>query len=187
MTAFATALFVIFAVAVCTALYLLPTLIGWARHVPHLGSVAAVNILLGWILAGWAVALAMALRSATPAGPVVQLVQHLPPGPPPLPGPIPLPPGPLPPPGPPFPPQPGPLSPPSWPTGRTAPHYGPAAQAQPGAPAAAWTAADNGSGAPDRPGPPVRPAGPPPARSTAQAPPLILPPRTGGPGAGGGR
>ncbi len=79
MTAFATALFVIFAVAVCTALYLLPTFIGWARHVPHLGSVAAVNILLGWTLAGWAVALAMALRSATPSGPVVQLVQNLPP------------------------------------------------------------------------------------------------------------
>ena len=60
--------------------YLLPVLIGAARRVPDLGSVAVVNILLGWTLAGWVIALAMALRSARPAVPGVHIVQHLPPG-----------------------------------------------------------------------------------------------------------
>jgi len=70
------------------ALYLLPVLIGLARHVPDIGAVAVIDILLGWTFIGWVVALAMALRSVNPAGPVVQLVQHLPPSPPPglLPG-----------------------------------------------------------------------------------------------------
>ena len=97
--------------AVCAAAYLLPALIGWARHVPGTGSVAAINILLGWTLAGWAVALAMALRSA--GGPVVQIInQPFPPPAPYLPPPVPhqLPPyavpRPLPPPAPAAPPQP---------------------------------------------------------------------------------
>jgi len=64
-----------------TALYLLPVLIGSARHVPDLGAVAVINILLGWTLAGWAVGLAMALRPARPAPPAVQIVQNLPPSP----------------------------------------------------------------------------------------------------------
>lgn len=81
MATFATAVLVIFAVAVSGAVYLLPTFVGWARRVPHLGSVAVVNVLLGWTLAGWVVALAMALRSAATAGPVIQVVQNLPPGP----------------------------------------------------------------------------------------------------------
>src|SRR6266496_3590242 len=81
MTMIASAIFVMMIVAVSAGVYLLPTLIGWARHVPHIGSVAAVNILLGWTLAGWAVALAMALRSAS--APLVQVVQNLPPGQPP--------------------------------------------------------------------------------------------------------
>jgi hypothetical protein len=62
----------------CAALYLLPVLIGCARHVPDIGSVAAINVLLGWTLVGWAAALAMALRSTHPAPPAVQVVQHLP-------------------------------------------------------------------------------------------------------------
>ena len=65
------------------ALYLLPVLIGAARRVPDLGAVAVINVLLGWTLAGWAVALAMALRSARPGPPAVQVVQNLPPSPPP--------------------------------------------------------------------------------------------------------
>src|SRR6266516_4544770 len=73
-------LFVLLIVAVSAAVYLLPTLIGWSRHVPHAGSIAAINILLGWTLAGWAVAMAMALRSPTPGGAVVNVVQNLPPG-----------------------------------------------------------------------------------------------------------
>jgi Superinfection immunity protein len=72
--------------AVSVAMYLLPVLIGWARHVPDLGSVAVIDMLLGWTLVGWVVALALALRSvnpASPAGPVIQLVQTLPPSLPP--------------------------------------------------------------------------------------------------------
>lgn len=52
---------VFFVVAV--GLYFLPTIVGSARHVVHIGSVFAVNLLLGWTLIGWAVALAMALRT----------------------------------------------------------------------------------------------------------------------------
>ena len=61
------------------ACYLLPVLIGYARHVADIGAVAVINILLGWTLIGWVAALAMALRSVTPAGPVVQVVQNMPP------------------------------------------------------------------------------------------------------------
>jgi Superinfection immunity protein len=70
------------------ALYLLPLLIGCARRAPDIGAVAAINILLGWTLLGWAAALAMALRSAARAAPVVQVVQNLPapPGQPPAAG-----------------------------------------------------------------------------------------------------
>ena len=78
-----TAAVLVLAGAGSAALYLLPVLIGAARRVPDLGAVAVINILLGWTLAGWAVALAMALRSARPAPPAVQIVQNLPPAPPP--------------------------------------------------------------------------------------------------------
>jgi hypothetical protein len=62
----------------CAAIYLLPVLIAVARRVPDIGSVAAINVLLGWTLVGWAAALAMALRSAHPAPPPVQVVQTFP-------------------------------------------------------------------------------------------------------------
>ncbi len=47
-------------------LYLLPTIIGASRKVVNIGSVAAINLLLGWTLIGWVVALAMALRTNPP-------------------------------------------------------------------------------------------------------------------------
>lgn len=59
-------------------LYLLPVLIGWVRRVPHIGSIAAINVLLGWTLIGWVTALAIALRSVREAGAAVQIVQNLP-------------------------------------------------------------------------------------------------------------
>ena len=65
------------------ALYLLPVLVGWIRRVPDLGSVAVINVLLGWTLIGWAAALALALRSARPRPAAVQVVQNFP-APPPL-------------------------------------------------------------------------------------------------------
>ena len=67
------------------ALYLLPVLIGGIRRVPDLGSVAVINVLLGWTLIGWAAALALALRSARPRAAAVQVVQNFP-APPPWPG-----------------------------------------------------------------------------------------------------
>jgi len=60
-------------------LYLLPVLLAWARRVPDIGPIAVINILLGWTLAGWVVALALALRSGVPPNPAIQLVQNLPP------------------------------------------------------------------------------------------------------------
>jgi hypothetical protein len=65
------------------AMYLLPALIGSIRRVPDAGTVVAINVLLGWTLIGWAIALAMALRSARQPGAVVQIVQNLPAAPPP--------------------------------------------------------------------------------------------------------
>ena len=74
--------------AVCAALYLLPLLIGCFRRVPDVGAVAVINILLGWTLVGWAVALAMAVRSARSVSPLVHVVQNMPSGQPgPAPGP----------------------------------------------------------------------------------------------------
>lgn len=49
--------------AIAVTLYLLPVLVGWARRFPDIGSVAVINVLLGWTLVAWAVALALALRS----------------------------------------------------------------------------------------------------------------------------
>src|SRR5215207_5415054 len=49
-------------VVIAAALYLLPTIVAAIRGARDLGSVAAVNILLGWSLVGWAVAWALALR-----------------------------------------------------------------------------------------------------------------------------
>jgi len=61
------------------ALYLLPLIVGLLRRVPDIGSVAVINVLLGWTLVGWAAAMALALRSAVTDRPSVQIVQHLPP------------------------------------------------------------------------------------------------------------
>jgi hypothetical protein len=74
-------------VVMSVAMYVLPVIIGCIRRVPDIGSVIVINILLGWTLAGWVVALALALRSATSVHPVVQVVQNVPPGRPAAPGP----------------------------------------------------------------------------------------------------
>jgi hypothetical protein len=47
-------------IALC--LYMFPLVIAWYREAPNKGSIAAINMLLGWTLVGWVVALAMALR-----------------------------------------------------------------------------------------------------------------------------
>jgi len=111
--------------AAALAMYLLPVLVGWVRHVPDIGSVAVINILLGWTLAGWAIALALALRSVSPASPAAQT---LPPG---RPWPAPLPPGPVPPAG-----WPG------WP-GARAPRHDPPPLLLPPRPPGPWDRADS--------------------------------------------
>jgi hypothetical protein len=42
------------------ALYFVPTIVGFRNKVPNLRAVVAINILLGWTLVGWFVALVMA-------------------------------------------------------------------------------------------------------------------------------
>lgn len=54
--------------------YLLPSFVAVARKAPSAASAVVINVLLGWTLIGWAVALAMACRSHQPS-PVVH-VQH---------------------------------------------------------------------------------------------------------------
>jgi hypothetical protein len=58
--------------------YITPTLVALTRKVPNRGSVIVVNVLLGWTVIGWVVALAMACRSIPPAPPVTRVppVQH---------------------------------------------------------------------------------------------------------------
>jgi hypothetical protein len=46
-------------ILILIAIYLIPTWIAWARH-HQVGMVAVPNILLGWTVIGWAVALAIA-------------------------------------------------------------------------------------------------------------------------------
>jgi hypothetical protein len=48
---------------VATLGYFVPWWVAVHRHVPNWGSVIAVNVLLGWTIVGWVVALAMACRS----------------------------------------------------------------------------------------------------------------------------
>lgn len=67
-------------VSLSVALYLVPVMVGVARHAPDLGAIAVINVLLGWTFVGWVLALALAMRSVNSSRPVVQLVQQLPPG-----------------------------------------------------------------------------------------------------------
>ena len=43
------------------AAYLLPVIVAGNRHHPQTGPIAVVNVLLGWTLLGWVVALAWAV------------------------------------------------------------------------------------------------------------------------------
>lgn len=55
--------FVLIVFGVSLGLYFLPTIVAIARKVPNVGSVFVVNLLLGWLLVPWVIALAMAVRS----------------------------------------------------------------------------------------------------------------------------
>lgn len=52
------------AVFVALFLYFIPTIVGVDRQVVDLGSVVTINVLLGWTVIGWIVALAMAMRTS---------------------------------------------------------------------------------------------------------------------------
>jgi len=54
-------------VSVCA--YFLPVIAGRVRRVPNLGQIAVVNVLLGWTMIGWIVALVMALKPVPAAYP----------------------------------------------------------------------------------------------------------------------
>jgi hypothetical protein len=57
------------------ALYWVPSIVAGTRHVRNFGSIVVVNLLAGWTLVGWVIALAMACRSVdgqVAAAPVVQ-------------------------------------------------------------------------------------------------------------------
>jgi hypothetical protein len=56
---FAALIFVVLGIA----LYFLPSIIAFNRKVTNSGSVFVINFLLGWSLIGWAVALAMAVKT----------------------------------------------------------------------------------------------------------------------------
>jgi hypothetical protein len=60
------------------ALYFIPTIVAASRKVTNSGSVFVINLLLGWTLVGWVVALAMSVKSKTPQVVVVQSTANLP-------------------------------------------------------------------------------------------------------------
>jgi len=45
--------------------YFVPTIVAVVRKVTNQGSVAVINLFLGWTIIGWIVALAMACRTST--------------------------------------------------------------------------------------------------------------------------
>lgn len=49
-------------VALIAAAYLAPSIVALDRKPPNKWSIVVINVLLGWTLVGWAVALAMAVR-----------------------------------------------------------------------------------------------------------------------------
>lgn len=63
---------------VVMAMYFLPTIIASSRKVTNIGSVFVINLLLGWSVIGWIVALAMAVKTKTPQVVVVTSSAPLP-------------------------------------------------------------------------------------------------------------
>ena len=63
------------AVLLVIALYFIPTIIALARSMPNTGSVAVINLLLGWTVIGWIVALAMSVGAGRPSHVSVNISQ----------------------------------------------------------------------------------------------------------------
>lgn len=51
------------AMILIVALYFLPLFVAINRKVRNVGSIAVINVFLGWTFVGWVIALAMAARS----------------------------------------------------------------------------------------------------------------------------
>jgi Superinfection immunity protein len=62
-TATETAVAVAIWLTILAILWLLPTIVAVRRHVRHVGSIAVINIFLGWTFIGWVAALALATRT----------------------------------------------------------------------------------------------------------------------------
>jgi hypothetical protein len=61
-------------------LYFTPLIVAMIRKVPNVGSIAVINVFLGWSIIGWVVSLAMAARSvpSTPQIIVTQVITSSP-------------------------------------------------------------------------------------------------------------
>lgn len=57
----------VLAVVLGVMAYLVPTAVAANRSAPNFGSIAVINVFLGWTLIGWVVALAMAMRDVQPS------------------------------------------------------------------------------------------------------------------------
>jgi hypothetical protein len=67
----------LFVAVAAAALYFLPTIIAVAQHRSNAALVAVVNVLLGWSLIGWVVALVMALTKDAQPIQVVHVDQQM--------------------------------------------------------------------------------------------------------------
>jgi hypothetical protein len=56
--------------------YFAPAIVAFIRRVPNTGSVIVIDLLLGWTIIGWIVALAMACRSKPRQLPMPQWGPH---------------------------------------------------------------------------------------------------------------
>ena len=53
-------------VIACFGVYILPSMLAWKRGSSRKWKITAINLLLGWTLIGWIVALVMSLRKLRP-------------------------------------------------------------------------------------------------------------------------
>ena len=63
-------LIVLFVIVLIIPLHFLPTIIGAVRKAPNIAVIALVNVLLGWTIIGWVVALVLALQNRSPMVPI---------------------------------------------------------------------------------------------------------------------
>jgi Superinfection immunity protein len=61
-----------FHLLILAGLYFLPTLIASGRHLPERGAIGVFNLLLGWTIIGWLIALLWAITAPAPYAVYVQ-------------------------------------------------------------------------------------------------------------------